>query len=567
MYNSGTLTLTGTTVTVGGADLHGGGIYNEGTLTVSGSTFSESYAANGNGGAIYNEGMLTVSGSTFSLNSSETDDSDVYGDGGAIYTSDTATITGSTFTSNEAQGLGGAIYADGGTVAIGNSTISGNTARSGGGAYLYRVDAAFDIVNTTVSGNTAGAGAGGGIAFDDVPGGLTIRHSTIAGNSATVAGGNLAVLGPAAAGGLFLRHTLVADGTAPGSPDLADTFDVQFSLIETPGTATIVNPVGNVTGVDPQLGALANNGGPTQTRLPGAASPAVNACNVAFAPPPTTDQRGLPRVADGRIDIGSVERTPVAPTIAYDPTPGTAVGFTGVTTIGTTGSGTIVATPSGGSGTAAGATTTVNGCTLGGANPGSFAGAAAVNLSFVGDTTTPQNLNLTCTSHQTAQTATLTCNETRGAAAPAQRLWPLSCPAGTLAPTTSTPVSGSTVNLTGVAGGININTSTITVSNPNPVVVSLTCTAPAFPFTATPLAFSVPASGNAPVTVGISPAAAGTYSGTLSCNVSGSSQVLTFNLAGTLMPAVMVPATSLWSLLAMMLALFGFAAVAARRQG
>lgn len=254
------------------------------------------------------------------------------------------------------------------------------------------------------------------------------------------------------------------------------------------------------------------------------------------------------------------------PNIAYNPTAGSTVGFDGVTTIGTTGNGSIEATPSGGRD--GGATTTIDTCTRGGANPGSFAGAAAVNLSFVGDTTTPQNLNLTCTSQQTAQTSTLTCNDTRGAAAPAQRQWPLSCPAGTLAPTTSTPVSGSTVNLTGVAGGININTSTTTVSNPNPVVVSLTCTAPAFPFTATPLAFSFPAGGNAAVTIGISPAAAaGTYSGTRTCNVNGSSQMLTFNLAGTLTPVVMVPATSLWSLLALMLALVGFAAVAARRQG
>src|SRR5262249_31047398 len=50
------------------------------------------------------------------------------------------------------------------------------------------------------------------------------------------------------------------------------------------------------------------NGGPTRTQLPAASSPAVNAGNPAFAPPPAADQRGLARVSDGRIDIGAVER-------------------------------------------------------------------------------------------------------------------------------------------------------------------------------------------------------------------------------------------------------------------
>ena len=147
-----------------------------------------------------------------------------------------------------------------------------------------------------------------------------------------------------------------------------------------------------------------------------------------------------------------------------------------------------------------------------------------------------------------------------------QRQWPLNCPAGALLPVSSTPVSGSTVNLTGVSGG-NTGTSTISVANPNPIAVSLTCTAPAFPFTATPLSFSIPASGNAPVTVGLSPTVPGSYSGTLSCAVTGTSQVLTFSLAGTLVAPIAVTATSTWSLLALMLALLGFALVAVRRQG
>jgi hypothetical protein len=247
----------------------------------------------------------------------------------------------------------------------------------------------------------------------------------------------------------------------------------------------------------------------------------------------------------------------VAPALAYAPTTGATVAFTGVTTIGTAGNGTIAATPSGGAGTGAGATTTINTCTLGGTNPSVFAGAAAINLSFVGNTTTAQNLALTCTSQQTAQTATLTCNETRGTAAAVPRQWSLSCPAGPLLPLAATPAIGGTVNVTGTAGG-STTTAPITLTNPNPIPVSLTCTAPAFPFTATPLVFSIPTGGNAPVTIGISPAAAGSYTGTLSCTIAGSPQVLTFNLAGTLVPAIAVDAMAAWSRwLLVLLMLFG----------
>jgi len=57
------------------------------------------------------------------------------------------------------------------------------------------------------------------------------------------------------------------------------------------------------------LGPLQDNGGPTFTHalLPG--SPAINAGNPSFTPPPRYDQRGpgFRRVVHGRIDIGSYE--------------------------------------------------------------------------------------------------------------------------------------------------------------------------------------------------------------------------------------------------------------------
>ena len=66
---------------------------------------------------------------------------------------------------------------------------------------------------------------------------------------------------------------------------------------------------GDQINTDPMLGPLQDNGGLTFTHalLPG--SPAIDAGDPNFTPPPFYDQRGLPfdRVRNGRIDIGSFE--------------------------------------------------------------------------------------------------------------------------------------------------------------------------------------------------------------------------------------------------------------------
>ena len=68
---------------------------------------------------------------------------------------------------------------------------------------------------------------------------------------------------------------------------------------------------GTIPYVDPQLGPLQDNGGPTGTHAPAASSPAIDAgCNAAC---PAFDQRGAARPADGNgiggatCDIGAYE--------------------------------------------------------------------------------------------------------------------------------------------------------------------------------------------------------------------------------------------------------------------
>jgi hypothetical protein len=62
------------------------------------------------------------------------------------------------------------------------------------------------------------------------------------------------------------------------------------------------------------LGPLADNGGPTQTRLPQQGSPLLDAIPAAeCAPEIATDQRGVARPQGGFCDIGAVEVEVVAP--------------------------------------------------------------------------------------------------------------------------------------------------------------------------------------------------------------------------------------------------------------
>src|SRR5207248_1889663 len=73
----------------------------------------------------------------------------------------------------------------------------------------------------------------------------------------------------------------------------------------TAGAAGLTDGGGNIIGQNLLLGPLANNGGPTQTILPGAGSPVINAgFNAVFR---GVDQRGNTRTAGTQVDIGAVE--------------------------------------------------------------------------------------------------------------------------------------------------------------------------------------------------------------------------------------------------------------------
>ncbi len=285
--NSGPLTITGSTLSGNSAKVFGGAIDNYAPLTVTGSTIEgNSVGANGWGGGIHNESSLTVTGSTIENNS--------VGDGGfggGVYNSGTsATITGSTLSDNS----GGGIYVSTGTVTVTAATIDSNV----GGGIEITSDGSTTITNSTVAGNTVGSSGG----IDDDGGFLKTVNCTIADNSV---GLNVSNEGTA-----ILNNSIVATNT---TDDITGTVSSSSAsnLIGAGGAGGLINGSnGNLVGVaDPGLGALADNGGPTQTIALLAGSPAIAAGNPALATGLTTDQRGtgFAREVDGKIDIGAFE--------------------------------------------------------------------------------------------------------------------------------------------------------------------------------------------------------------------------------------------------------------------
>ena len=331
IINSGILTISNSTISGnsaifgGGENGNGGGISNVGTLTINNSTISGNLANggnsiinSGNGGGISNVGTLTISNSMISGNSTQGGDGNGNGgNGGGINNfadvgNATLTINNSTISGNLANGgNGGGIrnFADTGavTLTVSNSTISGNFASQSGGISNFADigNATLTINNSTISGNSA-SGEIGGIFNNGI---LTISNSTISENSSGFSSNH---------GGIFnngnipvsLRSTIVANNDAAlgTDDDLSGSFRVEYSLIRSRASATIVEsvPGSNLYGVDPHLGPLAENGGPTLTHALLAGSPAINRGSNPM--PHSFDQRGLGFVrAVGRTDIGAFE--------------------------------------------------------------------------------------------------------------------------------------------------------------------------------------------------------------------------------------------------------------------
>mgnify|MGYP002652011359 CR=1 FL=1 len=313
----------------------GGGILVDGILggasvTVTGSTISGNTAAE-DGGGLY---VLDVAAddSIFTLSDSTVSGGNHSGDfGGGVYLLDigagsTSTahvvIVRTTVNGNTANGYGAGVAItdpaedtnDDPKVLIDSSTVSNNTTPAGGGGlYIGRTNAGASVVqllNSTLSGNHA---QGGGAVYSEgnTPLQLLITQSTLADNRAHTSAG-VEDNNPASA--LVIENSILSggasdNGSAPDDLSTASSFTVHYSLVQTPGAGVVVSGTGVLTGVAPQLGPLANNGGPTKTHLVAPGSPAFNAGDPAFVGAGLFDQRGQARVYQ-RVDMGAVEWHP-----------------------------------------------------------------------------------------------------------------------------------------------------------------------------------------------------------------------------------------------------------------
>jgi hypothetical protein len=362
------VTISGFTVTNGlppiGDNNGGGGILNHGGLTLIAISILNSNAggsfpppnSGGGGIGVSAGGTLTVTASIISGNESQ------QGPGGGISAGGTVTISNSTINNNEGLCAGGGIAFNdiGGTLTVMSSTIIGNSvlgcpvsARAGwvhtGGGGITS-SGSVTVTNSTISGNAVAQGGvpatGGGVACS---GPVTVINSTISGNTV---GGYMCEGGGIHNGGtLTLTNSTLSGNSASSGQGGAISNTAQTMIGDTVLNAgasggTIFNNGGMITSLgyniasdngggvltgpgdqintDPMLGPLQDNGGPTFTHalLPG--SPAINAGDASFTPPPFYDQRGpnYARVYDGQIDIGSFEVQPSPlPTPRPTPTP------------------------------------------------------------------------------------------------------------------------------------------------------------------------------------------------------------------------------------------------------
>jgi len=269
----------------------------------------------GGGGGIINEGgsaaTLRVSDCNITGNSADF--------GGGIFNSNgTLTVNNCTISDNDAGFSGGGIFNSAlngaATTLVTSSTISGNSANANDGGGIFsgaggsaQSIASLTVSNSTVSGNSA-AGNGGAIANASDLINLsraTITNSTLSDNSAAADGGGVYNAGTA----LFqIGNTILDAGSGDNIFNSGGATSLGFNMSSDDGAGVLTGP-GDQINTDPLLGPLQDNGGPTFTQalLPG--SPAIDAGDPNFAPPPSFDQRGLgfDRIVNGRLDIGSFE--------------------------------------------------------------------------------------------------------------------------------------------------------------------------------------------------------------------------------------------------------------------
>lgn len=284
----------------GGAGAYGAGGGGAGWPGESASGGAGGFGGGGGGGIGINNGGTSLFGG---------------GTGGAVYAGIYVTGWSTGGGGGGGAGLGGAIFVNSGTLSIQNSTFTNNTATGGTGG-----QGRTDYTNNGNYGN----GLGGAIFVRN--GSLSQVGSTISGNNASGGGAQVYIMSQG--NGQTARATFV--NTVIGQSGPSTGADVVFNAIQggtapqITGTKNFVSTPGQFpksalagTG-DPKLLSLADNGGPTETMLPRFDSPLIDAGYNSLQSKLLKDQRGVNRLINAFVDIGSVEVNTVVPPFLRD---------------------------------------------------------------------------------------------------------------------------------------------------------------------------------------------------------------------------------------------------------
>jgi len=279
-------------------------------------------SAQGDGGGIYNAAPITATNVVVRNNTSTVN-------GGGLYNEGNASIINSSLSGNTAEGGGGSFLTGSNTVRFSGTTLNGNRA-VGGGAISGRSGVTINMVNSTISGNL-GEDVGAGL-YTNSP--ASLRFVTIANNisgaESASAGSGINVY-PSGSVVVSLKNVLLS-GNKRGwefatYPNPADDPTLPLANCGYTGSTMTITSLGNnlssdatcatlvqgtdMNGLDPKIGDLADNTGPTLTHALLADSPALGA--GAADTTVTVDQRGVTR--DTVPDIGAYEvLAPVVPT-------------------------------------------------------------------------------------------------------------------------------------------------------------------------------------------------------------------------------------------------------------
>lgn len=229
-----------------------------------------------------------------------------YGAGGVDASGvDALTITNSTISGNSTLGDGGGIIAYG-TTTISGTTISGNSAVHGSGVLVQNSGLpTTTLINSTVSGNMFGT------AIENVRGVVVLKDSTVAGNAT-------GVTNQATSGGTFTVTNSILSNAGPNCA-LGSILSGGYNVVSDVSCGFAGT---DLTSTNPNIAALAQNGGPTATHALNPGSPAIDriplagGCNGSGV---TADQRGVPRPSGTGCDVGAYE-VGVLPNVPDAPT-------------------------------------------------------------------------------------------------------------------------------------------------------------------------------------------------------------------------------------------------------